>query len=80
MFLACQHLNLETNARECEDHSWFKVQAVTVSILINVRCFHIPPVEDHCYSVNNSSKTLLIMLCSNLMYTLLLLQEVVLDG
>jgi hypothetical protein len=27
LFLACQHLNSGTNLRECEDQSWFKVQA-----------------------------------------------------
>jgi hypothetical protein len=26
----CQHLNWGTNLRECEDQSWFKVQAVPV--------------------------------------------------
>jgi hypothetical protein len=30
LFLACQHLNSGTNLRECEDQSWFKVQAVPV--------------------------------------------------
>jgi hypothetical protein len=30
LFLACQHLNSGTNVRECEDQSWFKVQAVPV--------------------------------------------------
>jgi hypothetical protein len=30
LFLARQHLNSETNLRECEDQSWFKVQAVPV--------------------------------------------------
>jgi hypothetical protein len=39
MFLACQHLKLLTNPPECWDQSWFKVQAVPVFILINVRCF-----------------------------------------
>jgi hypothetical protein len=30
LFLACQHLRTGTNLRECEDQSWFKVQAVPV--------------------------------------------------
>jgi hypothetical protein len=30
LFLACLHLNSGTNLRECEDQSWFKVQAVPV--------------------------------------------------
>jgi hypothetical protein len=30
LFLACQHLNSRTNLRECEDQSWFMVQAVPV--------------------------------------------------
>jgi hypothetical protein len=30
LFLTCQHLNAGTNLRECEDQSWFKVQAVPV--------------------------------------------------
>jgi hypothetical protein len=30
LFLACLHLNSGTNLPECEDHSWFKVQAVPV--------------------------------------------------
>jgi hypothetical protein len=29
-FLACQHLSSGTNLRECEDRSWFKVQALPV--------------------------------------------------
>jgi hypothetical protein len=41
-----------TNLRECEDQSWFKVQAVPV-FRFDVRCFRIPPrvrvsqVADH---------------------------------
>jgi hypothetical protein len=38
---------LGTNLRECEDQSWFKVQAVPVCRLIDVRCFRVPQVEDH---------------------------------
>jgi hypothetical protein len=30
LFLARQHLSSGTNLRECEDQSWFKVQAVPV--------------------------------------------------
>jgi hypothetical protein len=30
LFLACQHLNWRTNLRECEDQSWFIVQALPV--------------------------------------------------
>jgi hypothetical protein len=30
LFLACQQLNWGTNLRECEDQSWFKVQASPV--------------------------------------------------
>jgi hypothetical protein len=30
LFLACQHLCSEMNLRECEDQSWFDVQAVPV--------------------------------------------------
>jgi hypothetical protein len=30
LFLACQHLSSGTNLRECEDQSWFKLQAVPV--------------------------------------------------
>jgi hypothetical protein len=30
LYLACQHLNSASNLRECEDQSWFKVQAVPV--------------------------------------------------
>jgi hypothetical protein len=29
LFLACQHLSLKSNLRECEDQSWFKVIAVS---------------------------------------------------
>jgi hypothetical protein len=43
LFLACQHLNSGTNVRECEDQSWFKVQAVPVFVLIDVRCVSVPP-------------------------------------
>jgi hypothetical protein len=32
-----------TNLRECEDHSWFKVQAVPVFRLLSVKCFRVPP-------------------------------------
>jgi hypothetical protein len=28
LFMTSQHLNSRTNLRECEDQSWFKVQAV----------------------------------------------------
>jgi hypothetical protein len=30
LFQACQQPNSEMNLRECEDQSWFKVQAVPV--------------------------------------------------
>jgi hypothetical protein len=33
---------------EREDQSWFKVQAVLSVILVDVRCFRVPQVEDHC--------------------------------
>jgi hypothetical protein len=51
---ACQHLSSGTNLRECEDQSWFKVQAVPCFVLIDVRCFRVPSgvrvrqVDDHC--------------------------------
>jgi hypothetical protein len=41
LFLACQYLNSGTYLRECEDQSWFKVQAVPY------KCFLVPQVEDH---------------------------------
>jgi hypothetical protein len=36
-----------TNLRECEDQTWFKVQAVPVFRFVNVRCFRVPQVEAH---------------------------------
>jgi hypothetical protein len=77
--LACQHLNLETNLCECKDQGWFKVQTVPMFILIDVRCFDTPQVEDHSCNLNNSSQILLMVLCFDLMYIFLLLQEIVLD-
>jgi hypothetical protein len=32
LFLAYQHFNSETNLRECEDQSWFTVQAVPYDV------------------------------------------------
>jgi hypothetical protein len=63
LFVACQHLNSGKNLRECEDQSWFKVQAVPVFrsdwsktvFVYPLRCPRIPPgvrvphVEDHCH-------------------------------
>jgi hypothetical protein len=40
LFLACQHLNSGTNLRECEDQSWFKVQAVP-EFRFDVRLFYV---------------------------------------
>jgi hypothetical protein len=34
--------SIRGNLRECEDQSWFKVQAVPCFVLIDVRCFHVP--------------------------------------
>jgi hypothetical protein len=42
LFLACKHLNLGTNLRECEDQSWFKVQAVPAFRFEYLRCFRVP--------------------------------------
>jgi hypothetical protein len=53
LFLACQRLNSGMNLRECEDQSWFKFQWLVCFVLIDVRCFRVPPgisvsqVEDH---------------------------------
>jgi hypothetical protein len=42
MFLACQHLHSGTNLSECEDQSWFKVQAVPV-FRFEINCVRVPP-------------------------------------
>jgi hypothetical protein len=42
--LACQHFISGTNLRECEDQSWFKVQAFLCFVLIDEKCLRVPPV------------------------------------
>jgi hypothetical protein len=44
LFLACQHLKWETNLRECEDQSWFKVQAFPVFRFYWCKMFLCAPV------------------------------------
>jgi hypothetical protein len=43
VFLVCQHLNLETNLRESENKSWFKVKAAPVFSFDRCKVFlHTP--------------------------------------
>jgi hypothetical protein len=63
LFLACQHLSSGTNLRECEEQSWFKVQAVPVVRFEWYKIFCLrpkmsfstpgvlePQVEDHYFT------------------------------
>jgi hypothetical protein len=43
-------LNSGMNLGECEDQCWFKVQAIPVFFLIDVRCFcEHPKMSSHTY-------------------------------
>jgi expansin (peptidoglycan-binding protein) len=43
LFLACQHVSPGMNLRECEDQSWFNVQAVPVFrfVAYTPRCLRV---------------------------------------
>jgi hypothetical protein len=54
LFLACQHLSSGTNLRECEDQSWFKVQAVPVFPFDSCKMFSCAP-ERYVYPRLNAN-------------------------
>jgi hypothetical protein len=41
-FLVCQEVLSSMNLGECEDQIWFKVQAVPLFVMIEVRWFRVP--------------------------------------
>jgi hypothetical protein len=57
LFLACQHLNSGTNLRECEDQSWFKVQAAPYDVSSHPRGYAQPSALYHATVVLQSQYT-----------------------
>jgi hypothetical protein len=49
MFLSSQHFNSETNLHECEDQSWFKVQAIPVFCFDWCKMFPCPQKHVFAY-------------------------------
>jgi hypothetical protein len=62
LFLGCQRLISGTNLRDCEDQSWFKVQAFLCFILIDVRvrCLRVPEIGDHCSNLRQGLPSCLL--------------------
>jgi hypothetical protein len=69
LFLACQRLSSGTNLRECEDQSWFKVQAVPVFRFDWCKIFSLTPRGSYTpgwrplpypYGETNERRTLII--------------------